>query len=105
MHRQIFLALPPGAVGRGQKVKYHLISITKPISKIIIQNFVCVFPIKDTKHIRQDFHSVPGLCPRGWAWGCLGVKNQIMPRRLYDMLSPHKPLDEIQPNLVCELLT
>ena len=25
------------AVGRGQKVKYHLISITKPISKIIIQ--------------------------------------------------------------------
>ena len=61
--------------------------------------------IKDTKHIRQDFHSVPGLCPRGGAWGCLGVKNQIMPCGLYDMLSPHKPLDEIQPNLVCELLT
>ena len=42
MHRQFFLALPPGAVGRGQKVKYHLIAITKPISKIIIPNFVCV---------------------------------------------------------------
>ena len=46
MHRQIFLALPPGAVGRGQKVKYHLISITKPISKIIIQNFFFFFFIK-----------------------------------------------------------
>ena len=37
-----FLAPPPGALGRGQKVKYHLISITKSISKIFIQNFVCV---------------------------------------------------------------
>ena len=36
------LALPPGALGRGQKVKYHLISITKSISKIFIPNFVCV---------------------------------------------------------------
>ena len=38
----IFLAPPPGALGRGQKVKYHLISITKSISKIFIPNFVCV---------------------------------------------------------------
>ena len=37
-----FLAPPPGALGRGQKVKYHLISITKSISKIFIPNFVCV---------------------------------------------------------------
>ena len=39
---RIFLAPPPGALGRGQKVKYHLISITKSISKIFIPNFVCV---------------------------------------------------------------
>ena len=32
----------PGALGRGQKVKYHLISITKSISKIFTPNFVCV---------------------------------------------------------------
>ena len=38
----LFLAPPPGALGRGQKVKYHLISITKSISKIFIPNFVCV---------------------------------------------------------------
>ena len=33
---------PPGALGRGQKVKYHLISITKSISKIFVPNFMCV---------------------------------------------------------------
>ena len=36
------LALPPGALGRGQKVKYNLISITKSIFKILIPNFVFV---------------------------------------------------------------
>ena len=36
------LAPPPGALGRGQKVKYHLISITNSISKIFIPNFVSV---------------------------------------------------------------
>ena len=35
------LAPPPGALGRGKKVKYHLITITKSISKIFIPNFVC----------------------------------------------------------------
>ena len=35
-----FGAPPLGALGRGQKVKYHLISITKSISKIFIPNFV-----------------------------------------------------------------
>ena len=39
---KLFLAPPPGAEGRGQKVKYHLSSITKSISKIFIPNFVCV---------------------------------------------------------------
>ena len=37
-----FWAPPPGALGRGQEVKYYLISITKSISKIFIPNFVCV---------------------------------------------------------------
>ena len=42
-HNVIFFwAPPPGALGRGQKVKYHLISITKSIAKIFIPNFVCV---------------------------------------------------------------
>ena len=71
-----FLAPPPGALGRGQKVKYHLNLITKSISKILYQT-LCVFSqMKDTKHIRREFHSVPGSCPRGGTlghWGCPGV--------------------------------
>ena len=39
---KLFLAPPPGALGRDQKVKYHLISITKSISKIFMPNFMCV---------------------------------------------------------------
>ena len=37
----LLFAPPTGALGRGQKVKYHLISITKLISMIFIPNFVC----------------------------------------------------------------
>ena len=68
-----FLAPPPGALRRGQKVKYHLISITKSISKIFLPNFVCVLTNEDTKHIRRDFHSVPWVMPQGWDFGVQGV--------------------------------
>ena len=29
--------------------------------------------IKDTKHIRRDFYSVPWVMPQGWDFGALGV--------------------------------
>ena len=62
-----------GALGRGQRVKYNLISITKSISKIFIPT-VCVFSqMKDTKHIRRDFHSVPWVMPQGWDFWAQGV--------------------------------
>ena len=68
-----FLAPPPGALGRGQKVKYHLISITKSISKIFIPNFVCILTNERYKHIRRDFYSVSWVMPpQGWDWGCTG---------------------------------
>ena len=73
VQRQTFLAPPPGALGRGQKFKYHLISITKSISKIFIPNFVVFSQIKDTKHIRRDFHSVAWVMPQGWDFGVLAV--------------------------------
>ena len=40
MERKVnfFFAPPPGSLRRGQKVKYHLISITKSISKIFIRS-------------------------------------------------------------------
>ena len=43
------------------------------ISKIFIPNFVGVVQMKDTKHIRRDFHSVTLVMPQGWDFGALGV--------------------------------
>ena len=65
----------PRPLGRGQKVKYHFISITKLISKIFILNFVFVLKMKDIEHIRRDFNSVAWVMPQGRTfgrWGCRG---------------------------------
>ena len=70
---KIILAPPSRALGRGQKVTYHLISIAKLISKIFIPNGVCVLTKQDTKHIRRDFHSVAKVMSQGWDFGALGV--------------------------------
>ena len=60
-----FLAPPPGALGRGQKVKYHLISITKSISKIFKPNFVCVLTNERYKTYQMGF----SFCSLGHALG------------------------------------
>ena len=61
--RRIFFAPLPGALGRDQKVKYHLISITKSISKILFQT-LCVFSqMKDTKPSDGFFYSVAWVMP------------------------------------------
>ena len=103
--RKKFLAPPPGALGKGQEVKYHLISITKSISKIFIPNFVCVLTNERYKTYQTGFL----FCCLGHALGVgLGVlrgQNQIPSCCMSVMLSPPKPLNQIQPNLVCELLT
>ena len=39
----------------GQKVKYHLISITKSISKIFVPNFVCVLTNERYKTYQTGF--------------------------------------------------
>ena len=33
--------------------------------------------MKDTKHIRQDFHSVTLVMPQGWDFGALGVPRGV----------------------------
>ena len=43
------------------------------ISKRFIPKFVCVVQMKDTKHIRRDFHSVTLVMPVEWDFGALGV--------------------------------
>ena len=70
---KLFLAPPPGALGRGQKVKYHLISITKSISKIFIPNFVCVLTNERYKTYQTGFSFCPlGHAPGVGHWGCPG---------------------------------
>ena len=65
-----FLAPPPGAQGRSQKVKYHKISLNFNF-KINFTDFfnqiLCVFShMKDIKHIRRDFHFAAWVMPQGW---------------------------------------
>ena len=73
--QQSFLDLPHGALGRDQKVKYHLISITKSISEIFIPKTQSLFSqMKDTKHFQTRFFILsPGSCPKGSDFGALGV--------------------------------
>ena len=73
---EFILVLPPGALGRGQKVKYRLISIKKSISKIFIPNLCVYSQIKDPKHIRWDFHFVAWVMSQGWGglWGDVGAE-------------------------------
>ena len=72
-----FLAPSPGALGRGQKIKYNLISITKSISKIFIPNFVCVLTNERYKTYQTGF----SFCPLGGTlgrWGCPGGQKKII---------------------------
>ena len=71
----------PRSLGRGQKVKYHLISITKSISKIFIPNFVCVLTNERYKaYLTGFFILLARSCPRGGTlghWGAQVVKKKI----------------------------
>ena len=55
----------PWGPGEGSKVKYHLISITKSISKIFIPNFVCVL----TYVIYKTYQKGISFCRLGHAPG------------------------------------
>ena len=70
-----FLAPLPGALGRGQKVKYHFISITKSISKIFYTE-LCVCSYNERYKTYQTGFS---FCPLGYApgvglWGAGGAQ-------------------------------
>ena len=72
---KLFLAPPPGALGRGQKVKYHLFSITKSISKIFIPNFVCVLTNERYKTYQTGFSFCHlGHAPGVGLWGTGGAQ-------------------------------
>ena len=70
-----FLAPPPWALGRGQKVKYHLISITKSISKIFVPKFVCVLTNERyTTYQRGFLFCRLGHAPGVGLWGAGGAQ-------------------------------
>ena len=70
-----FFAPPPGALRRGQKVKYHLLSITKSISKIFIPNFVHVLTNERYKTYQTGFSfCCLGHAPGVGTWGAGGTQ-------------------------------
>ena len=70
-----FLAPPPGALGRGQNVKYQLISISKSISKNFIPNFVCVLTNERYKTYQTGFLFCSlGHAPGVGLWGAGGAQ-------------------------------
>ena len=95
---QFFWSPPPGALGRGQKVKYHKISVTKSISKIFKPSFVCPLTNERYKTYQAgfSFHRLghtPGVGLSGTVkCGGGGLGGQIF-------------FFQIQPDSVCELLT
>ena len=70
-----FSAPPTGALGRVQKVKYHLISITKSISKIFIPNFACDLTNERYKTYQTGFLFCRlGHTPGVGLWGTGGAQ-------------------------------
>ena len=95
MQRHIFFGPAPwGGAKRSNIIKYHKISITQSISKIFKPNFVYLLTNERFKTYQRGFSfgrlgHVPGVGLGGTVGGW--VIKKIFP--------------EIQPNLVCELLT
>ena len=89
-----FWSRPHWALGRGQKVKYHLIWITKSISMIFKPNFV--YLLTNERYITHT----------GFSSGCLGhAQGWDLGVPWWDLGVKKKCFSEIQPDLVCELLT
>ena len=87
-------APPPGPCGgakRSNIIKHHKISITKSVSKIFKPNLVCFLTNERYKTYQTGFHLAAWVMRKAWDLGVpWGVKNKF---------------SEIQPDLVCELLT
>ena len=71
--KSIFLPRPLGPWGSKGQISFNF------NYKVNFKDFytnLCVcshIQMKNTKHIRRDFHSVPWVMPQGWDFGALGV--------------------------------
>ena len=94
MQQHNFLVPTPWGPGEGPKGQISLNLNHSQFQRFFNQT-LCVFSqMKDMKHIRRDFRSVAWVMPQGWdlrvPWGVGGSINFF---------------SQIQPDLVCELLT
>ena len=93
-----FFCPAPGALGMGQKVKYHLISITKSISKIFMPNFVCVLTNERYKTYQTGFSFGVLGESKTLAWGfamalyrlralvsCLSLKIKMVAHHIFNI--------------------
>ena len=95
MQRHNFLGPNPLGPWGGAKRSNIIKSQSQSQFQRFLNQTLCVFSqLRDIKHIRRDFHSVAWVMPQGWdlgvPWGVGGSKNFF---------------SQIQPDLVCELLT
>ena len=70
MQQEIFFGPTPGEGSKGQILNFNY----KVNLKDVYTKLCMCFPkLKDTKHIRWNFHSVAWVMPQGWDFGALGV--------------------------------
>ena len=78
MGRAMAILFLPRPLGRDQKVKHHLISITKSISKIFMPNVVCVLTNERYKTNQTGFSFCRlGHTPGVGLWGAGGARGQF----------------------------
>ena len=69
----IFFARPLGPWGGAKRSNIIKFQLQSQFQRFLCQT-LCVFSqIKDTKHIRRDFHSVPCVMPQRSDFGALGM--------------------------------
>ena len=74
MQRQSFFGSAPCGPGEGSKGQISFNFNYKVNFKYFYTKTLCVFSqMKDTKHIRRDFHSVAWVMPQGRDFGALVV--------------------------------
>ena len=72
---KLFLAPPPVALGRSQKVKYHLIQLQSQFQRFFIPNFVCVLTNERYKTHQAGFSFCHlGHAPGVGLWGAGGAQ-------------------------------
>ena len=71
MQQENFFGPTPGEGSKGQISLNFNYKVN--LKDVYTKLCMCFHKLKDTKHIRWDFHSVAWVMPQGWDFGTLGV--------------------------------